>query len=236
MKSIIKLHNAQLSYYVVRSNRTTVSLRLHNNGELEVRTPKQVKNNQIEEIIQSKLPWIEKQYNRLLEVQEQKSIISYEDGAKISIYGKEYGICVIKNEAEQKDSIWLQDDNLMVRIKYCNEDTIQDAIILWCKKAGKPIFENRAFYYAQRLGVSYERITIKGQKSCWGSCSNKSNLNFDWKLLLMPEEVLDYGVVHELAHLIEMNHSSRFWEIVSKEMPNYKEIRKWLKENGYRYG
>ena len=52
----------------------------------------------------------------------------------------------------------------------------------------------------------------------------------------MPEEVLDYVVVHELAHLIEMNHSSRFWEIVSKEMPNYKEIRKWLKENGYRYG
>lgn len=92
------------------------------------------------------------------------------------------------------------------------------------------IIPQRAAYFAKRMGVSYGRITIREQKTRWGSCSAKGNLNFNWKLVRMPEEALDYVVVHELAHRKEMNHSARFWAIVEAELPDYKERRKMLKE------
>lgn len=100
------------------------------------------------------------------------------------------------------------------------------------REAAKEYFPKRADYYAQQLGVSYERIRIAGQKTRWGSCSSKGTLSFNWKLMLAPPKVLDYVVVHEICHLKEMNHSPRFWRLVEELMPDYKEYRKWLKENG----
>ena len=102
---------------------------------------------------------------------------------------------------------------------------------MYRKKARKQL-EDRAAYYAGLMGVTYNRITVRAAKTRWGSCSARGNLNFHWKLILMPPEVLDYVVVHELAHRREMNHSSRFWTEVERIMPDYKRRRKWLKENG----
>lgn len=100
-------------------------------------------------------------------------------------------------------------------------------------QAGK-VLAARAAYYAEQMGVDYGRITVKETKTRWGSCSTKGNLNFHWKLILMPQEILDYVVVHELAHRREMNHSERFWKIVRGILPDYEERRKWLKENGWK--
>lgn len=92
------------------------------------------------------------------------------------------------------------------------------------------IFPKRVEYYARLMGISYGRITIREQKTRWGSCSGRGNLNFNWKLTLMPPEILDYVVVHELAHRKEMNHSKDFWKIVEQVLPDYQKRRKRLKE------
>ena len=86
--------------------------------------------------------------------------------------------------------------------------------------------------YAKIMGVDYGRITIRHQKTRWGSCSSKGNLNFNCYLMLAPQEVLEYVVVHELAHRREMNHSKAFWKIVEQYKPNYKWSKRWLKEEG----
>ena len=99
------------------------------------------------------------------------------------------------------------------------------------KEARRRITE-RAAYFAEKMGVDYGRIAIKAAKTRWGRCSARGNLNFHWKLILMPPAILDYVVVHELAHRIEMNHSPRFWAQVERILPDYRERRRWLKENG----
>lgn len=90
----------------------------------------------------------------------------------------------------------------------------------------------RVSYFAKQIGVTYGKITIRNQKTRWGSCSSKGNLNFNCLLMLTPPEVIDYVVVHELCHRKEMNHSEAFWAEVEKVIPDYKEQVKWLKENG----
>lgn len=87
-------------------------------------------------------------------------------------------------------------------------------------------------HYAKQLGVTYGRITIRNQKSRWGSCTAEGNLNFNCLLMLAPEEVLDSVIVHELCHRLEMNHSARFYEAVYRVFPDYDRCQKWLKENG----
>lgn len=100
------------------------------------------------------------------------------------------------------------------------------------RNGAKEYIPKRASHFAHMLGVSYGTITIRDQKTRWGSCSSKGNLSFNWRLILAPPQVLDYVVVHELCHRKEMNHSKQFWELVESVMPDYAVHRKWLKDNG----
>ena len=99
-------------------------------------------------------------------------------------------------------------------------------------RQAKPVLVERTAYFAKVMGLTYERITIRAQHTRWGSCSGKGNLNFNCLLMLVPEQVRDYVVVHELCHLRQMNHSPEFWAEVEKVFPNYRVARKWLKDNG----
>lgn len=99
----------------------------------------------------------------------------------------------------------------------------------------RPVLVQRIAYYEPMLPRNHRpitRITIRSQKTRWGSCSSKGGLNFNWRLYLAPPEILDYVVVHELCHLVEMNHSKAFWDLVGSILPDYKEREQWLKDNG----
>ena len=93
------------------------------------------------------------------------------------------------------------------------------------------LFRARAEFWAPLLGVGFGRVSVKDQRTLWGSCSREGNLNFNWRLALAPDEVLDYLVVHELAHRAQMNHSRRFWEVVERVCPEHRAHRRWLRKN-----
>lgn len=99
----------------------------------------------------------------------------------------------------------------------------------------KRIIPERTQYYAEKIGVDYNRISVRKQHKRWGSCSSQGNLNFNCLLVLLPDEVLDSVVVHELCHRKQMNHSAKFYAEVEKAFPEYRKWHKWLNDNGGRY-
>jgi predicted metal-dependent hydrolase len=109
----------------------------------------------------------------------------------------------------------------------------------WLKAEARRDLGRAVKTHADRLGVTPMRLSVRDQASRWGSCSSRGNLNFSWRLILAPPEVLDYVAAHEVAHLLEMNHSRRFWSHVRASCPAMKEARRWLKSKGnqlHRYG
>lgn len=129
---------------------------------------------------------------------------------------------------EKKD--WLLQTRQRVEKRKTEQIPISEEVRREDIERAKRIFPERTAYFAKRMGVDYGRITIREQKTRWGSCSSKGNLNFNWKLVLLDPELLDYVVVHELAHRREMNHSVAFWKVVEAELPDYRERRRRLKE------
>lgn len=125
---------------------------------------------------------------------------------------------------------WILKNREKLKEAYEQKTTITEEMRKEGVKRALEVVPERVDYYARLMGISYGRITIREQKTRWGSCSSKGNLNFNWKLMLMPPEILDYVVVHELAHRREMNHSGDFWRIVEQVLPDYRERRKRLRE------
>lgn len=99
------------------------------------------------------------------------------------------------------------------------------------KAKAKKMIRERLVHFNLHYQFDYNRVFFRNQKTRWGSCSSKRNLNFNWRLVLAPLDILDYVVVHELCHLEQMNHSKAFWNLVAEQAPDYKKRRKWLKEN-----
>lgn len=102
------------------------------------------------------------------------------------------------------------------------------------RERAKSVLTQRVGYFARQIGVTYGKITVRDQKTRWGSCSQAGNLNFNFRLILAPPEVLDYVVVHELCHRRQMNHSAQFWQEVAQVLPDYRARKAWLTENGWR--
>ncbi len=111
-------------------------------------------------------------------------------------------------------------------------NTVRALLEKWYRRQAAELFPARLSHYNRDWRLTYNGIRIKGQRTRWGSCSAKKNLNFNWRLLMAPLEVLDYVVVHELAHLMELNHSPKFWQLVQSRCPAYRQHRVWLRRHG----
>ena len=135
----------------------------------------------------------------------------------------------IKRFVESKAE-WIE-KHLLNRTTF-NQEKLTDQEMKMLREKARAVVTEKVQYYAPLIGVTYNQIAIRAQHTRWGSCSSKGNLNFNCLLALVPPEVLDYVVVHELCHRKELNHSERFWNEVTKILPDYKVRKKWLKDNG----
>jgi predicted metal-dependent hydrolase len=153
-------------------------------------------------------------------------IIYIRDGQKLCLVGKEY---TLKLKVDLKKSVVFYEDTIEIcgpRSQFVTifEQSIKDLI--------KKILYQRCFVLSKKMGNNFNKLTLKDAKTRWGSCSAKGNLNFSWRLILAPSSVIDYLCAHEVAHLTEMHHGKKFWELVARYCPDYQEKRKWLKTYG----
>jgi predicted metal-dependent hydrolase len=121
---------------------------------------------------------------------------------------------------------------LLVRVPDLRRETVADALERWYRRQARDVFKLKLDYCVRRNGTSYERLAIRDQKTRWGSCSTSGTISFNWRLMLAPEDVVDYVVEHEAAHIEVADHSPRFWALVDERMPGWEDQRQWLRRNG----
>jgi len=136
---------------------------------------------------------------------------------------------VIQENHRNASNVKLVQDILIVSLRPGN-GRLNIALERWYRMQAAELMKKKVDELSARLGISYTRLTIRGQKTRWGSCSRKGNLSFNWKLLMAPEPVIDYVIIHELTHLREMNHARRFWQLVAEQCPHWRKHRKWLRD------
>lgn len=212
-----------MNYKIIRSKRKTASLRITKEGTVEVRCPLKLSSVFIEEFVHSKQEWIERHIAIRQQQNKQKTKFSlcYED--TILYRGKAYPILAqIGKQSGFNGSFFYLPPNL-------DNEQIKNKVIAIYKKLAKEYIEKRVLEYVSKMGVMPTAIKINSAKTRWGSCSGKNSLNFSWFLILAQDSVIDYVVVHELAHIIQHNHSNQFWAVVEQVLPDYKERRQGLK-------
>lgn len=155
-----------------------------------------------------------------------------ENGDVLYYLGEKRVLTVIR-EPRTRAKVKCVMDRILMWVPYeADYEYKKEQLEKWYRKEAFAVISEKAGEYAESLSVHFESIRIKDQRSRWGSCSSQGNLNFNWRILLAPEPVCDYVIIHELCHLVFMDHSANFWNLVESICPGYKQYRKWLKENG----
>ena len=209
-------------YTLVRSARKTIAICIRPNGDVEVRAPQRTPARAIEDFVRSKAQWIAEKRSMMLERDKKRSRFALDYNSRLLVLGEEWGIRTGRTGYDLSRRQMLIPNNL-------NPDEIKSACERGYRKLARDFLPARIERYAARMDVTPANIRISGATTRWGSCSGKGSLNFSWRLMMAPGEVIDYVVVHELAHLREMNHSPRFWAIVTDTMPEYQVHRTALK-------
>lgn len=201
-------------------------IRISPDTGLEIVLPRGFKPVNLEACLKSRESWIMARLNYC-------DRGSLESSRQAMYMGQKYDIVPVVRHGAATE-IKRLDGKIFATVPDDSPETLTTALEKWYRAQAGIIFEERVRAVNIKTGFRINRISIRGQKTRWGSCSRLGNLNFNWKLIMAPQAVIDYIVIHELAHLKEMNHSSRFWSLVESLCPDYKKHRKWLKENGLR--
>ncbi|MCL1997034.1 MAG: M48 family metallopeptidase [Defluviitaleaceae bacterium] len=205
-----------IEYTLIRSRRKTASLHIKPEG-VEVRVPLKYPRAKVDEFVMSKEEWINSKLNELQKRIEKKRTFALNYGDTIMYRGVAYSI-VAKDvtQPEFEGRCFYLPPNL-------ESDTIKAICVATYRHLARIHIIDRTAVYAELMGVTPAKVKINNAKTRWGSCSHKKNINFSWRLIMADDDVIDYVIVHELAHLLELNHSRMFWDIVENIMPNYRE-------------
>lgn len=228
----IRWDNTVISFDIIYSNRKSIGIHLDENGNVTVRAPRRIKYNTIEEIVLEKANWINKKKKELKIKKNNIKSKKFVDGELFLYMGKEFPLKVIVNTQIKEIEVMFKGDFITVRTPVVDYYKLRNAMELWYRNISKDIILKSVKHYESKFSKEVNRIVIKEQKSRWGSCSSKNNLNFNWRLSMAPPEVIEYIVVHEMCHLEHMNHSKEFWTLVEYFISDYKKYREWLKLNG----
>lgn len=151
---------------------------------------------------------------------------NYEEGEAFKFLGEPHEVVI-----EKRSSSDVEDGQLLLAEHHVEQTSVKRALETLYRRKARERFQDRADHYAAEMGVEYEKIEVRNQRTKWGSCSTSGTLGLNWRLMMAPPDVVDYVVLHEIAHLVEPNHNDEFWELVAPYDSDYAEHAAWLEEN-----
>ena len=211
---------------IVRTKRKSLALTINERGELIVHAPKNMPIYEIMGFVQKKQDWINKKITNINSIlSKNKDIVEYNE---IFFIGKRYRVMQTKGI----DKPFLTDNSLIL-VATKSKRNIQKQLKEWYMSNIDDILIPRIHKLAELMKQKYSSVNIINSKAKWGMCDSKRNLYFNWKLLMLSPDLIDYVIIHEIAHLIELNHSTKFWKIVGAVIPNYKHSKEVINRCGF---
>ena len=214
---------SSINYTLTRSKRKSIGIYIRE-GAVEVRAPSKCPQSEIDRVIRSKENWIVDKIAISKRATEKRDNFELHYGSTILFRGQGYPIT-------PKDGSTVGfDGKQFILPPNLNADQIKSACVSLYRHLAKAYLTERTLKYAASMGLTPITINITSAKTRWGSCSSKKSINFSWRLIMAEDKVIDYVVVHELAHLAQLNHSHKFWSIVQSILPDYEERKRCLRD------
>ncbi len=235
----ISINQRQIPFTLRRSSRAK-RLRMQVDSEsrqIVLTVPRFTLQFEVNRFVKMQTPWIEKQLSKIDKQNKIHPHPKYLAGDVFYYLGEPVTLELMPSSF-WRPRINIRGDKMIISIhremKMAEgKKLIKKTVHNFYKKKAEEVIHDRLQFFNEYYQFKYKRVTLRNQKSRWGSCSGKKNLNFNWKLVMAPIEIIDYVVVHEMCHLKQMNHSAKFWNLVAEKIPNHKDMRKWLKENSF---
>lgn len=226
--------NREIRFNIIYRKRKTMSLEIKRDGIINVIAPNGLDKTFIVDKVKNKSDWIIKKLDEIEVLNNNRYTRSYESGDIFLYLGNEYILEVLVDKTTIGTSVSLENNKLIVRSNSNTKDVIQRALKNWYTDETLGITKERINYYKLFFEDTVTSIKIKDQKSRWASCTYKNEILFNLRCSMMPIQIIDYIVVHEMCHMEHRNHSKDFYLAVERILPDYKERVKWLKNNGVR--
>ena len=233
--------DTRIEYSIIRRpTRTTTAITVHPDRTIEVVAPKGTRKKAIAPFVRSRATWIIKQQVHFarLHVPKEKAFVN---GESFQYLGRQYQFKMLPiAPAGSKPQVSLRAGKFFVEVPkrwsvIKRKEAAKEALISWYREHAKERIAERAAYFSKQLGIETPKTFVRDQQKRWGSCNKKGELRFNWRIVMAPMLLVDYVVAHELCHLFFYDHSTEFWSLLRKIMPDYEKRRRLLEKTGVRY-
>jgi predicted metal-dependent hydrolase len=214
-----------MDFDIIRSRRKTIAVEITKEGGVLVRAPLKLARREVLAFVHQNRGWIARKLAQARVLQEERTPRRVLEEESFPFLGEQHRLRYVAGGE------YLRKENGEFLLGSDLSSRAEGMFRTWYRARAREILEDRVAYFSLRMGLACGSVRITDARERWGSCSAAGSLNFAWRLVMAPPAVIDYVIVHELAHLVEMNHSRRFWERLGSILPDYRQRRRWLKEN-----
>jgi predicted metal-dependent hydrolase len=226
---MIHTHLGQtISFEIKYKKRTSMSIHIDSNGYVEVHVPKGISNERVILALEEKWDWIQLKLKEMKARTLGPTAKTYEHGESFLYLGKEYPIQITQDTEIQQDYAVFEEEKLHIFVKKPEDEKVKQALKRFYYQQCKMLVQKSIKSHQSHFKLKPRSIRITDNKTNWGTCDSKQQLTFNWKLAMAPLEVIDYVVVHEMCHMVHLNHDRSFWRLVGKIIPDYEQQENWL--------
>jgi predicted metal-dependent hydrolase len=227
----------KIEFQVIRRpRRRTASISVKPDGTVRVLVPASLSDDQVTELVERKSTWIQNKIAHFEAICNNEKDKEYVSGERVFYLGRSYRMEVV-DEDDSSDAVKLMNGRFIVQVHPGLDEgnrkfLIRERFSGWYQQKAEVRLREKVVRFAKQMNVAPRSVGVKGYTSRWGSCHSDGRLYFNWRIIMAPHSVIDYVVVHELAHLVHGNHSKKFWKLVESILPDYTERKAWLNLKG----